>query len=854
MRKFNLSIFIVLLVFSVCAVTVCAGENENINLLTTLGALNEEAAAVFNGDEIITRGEFAAVLSSAAKLQANGAGEFKDVGEDNPYHDAISKVSSNGYMNGDGNGNFKPDAEIKEIEALVVILRVLGYEEYAGYLGGYPTGYLSVAKTTDITSGTTAISLSDSLKAEKLAILIKNMLNERIYEISSVNGDGHSLELSEKTFLEICYGIGRVKGVVTGNTVTTLEKPAENSGIIIDGRIFPIEDRSYDRYLGYETELYYETEQMVPVAAFKTPRNRTEIITSEEITDRKDFTFYLEDDKGTRKEKSIPSEAFVIYNGKAVKSFRYELLDIETGDITLTDNNSDGKTDVVFIKAYETFLLDFANSIDGTLTFLNGDGIFGSDDLKDAVFYDNGKEIDISRLHNRDVLNILRTSDGKVSEVERSGELRTKKVAYVSIDDKGGAIGFTDGTENRLHPDYAEDFKKITVGETYLFSTDMYHRAVAYIKEDHPIIAALITVKEAGSFEPEAIIRIYNQNDELLTFTLPEKFNFNGEAVDISKSAEREKVLGALKRTAGNMIEYKLGDDGSISDIFVMELAYSGVSYVYFNSYSNIICDDSNPVFLSMNSKAFYIPSSLDSSDPEDYYLRNVNSIGSHANVSITAFRRFGKTTPEADCLRYKTGGGASRSSMNEYDNPSVVAKVSTAYSNNHGEICEKIVYWHNGTRYEGYVRAEDLKGKASEGDVAYIDRESDGEISSIRVYYDYSEKKLLNGSSEEYTTPVSLKTIRRSLYGTVSDTYDTLYTVSYDRVTTDENNETVVKIITEPHRYPMYGYVFDSSKKETVRPSRITDYVSLKTDPDNASEIFVYSSYMTDYMAVIYK
>jgi len=88
------------------------------------------AAAAQNGtDELVTRGEFAMLVSNAFDLSAEpGAENFLDVPSDHPFADEILAVKSNGYMVGNSMGNFFPNAIISGAEAAMLLNNVIGFD------------------------------------------------------------------------------------------------------------------------------------------------------------------------------------------------------------------------------------------------------------------------------------------------------------------------------------------------------------------------------------------------------------------------------------------------------------------------------------------------------------------------------------------------------------------------------------------------------------------------------------------------------------------------------------------------------------------------------------------------------
>ena len=66
---------------------------------------------------------------------------YSDVDMSHEFYDEIKKTSSVRLLKGFGDGTFKPDANITNLEVSTTLINLLGYEKYASYYGGYPNGY-----------------------------------------------------------------------------------------------------------------------------------------------------------------------------------------------------------------------------------------------------------------------------------------------------------------------------------------------------------------------------------------------------------------------------------------------------------------------------------------------------------------------------------------------------------------------------------------------------------------------------------------------------------------------------------------------------------------------------------------
>jgi len=88
-----------------------------------------QSAIAVQETDLITRGQFAALVSSAFGLQeVSDAPSFADVPADHPFAAAIMAVNANGYMVGNSAGRFFPDAIVSGAEAAVLINNIIAFD------------------------------------------------------------------------------------------------------------------------------------------------------------------------------------------------------------------------------------------------------------------------------------------------------------------------------------------------------------------------------------------------------------------------------------------------------------------------------------------------------------------------------------------------------------------------------------------------------------------------------------------------------------------------------------------------------------------------------------------------------
>jgi len=860
MKKLNLIILVILLLLSVFTVSVYAEKNEAPQLLLRLGAIDEASLEILNTDDEITRAEFAKLLSSVARLGFEGEISFSDVSEDNPYIDAIKKISGSGFMKGDGKGLFNPDAGIKEIDALVTLLRVLGYDEYAGYLGGYPTGYISAAKTTGITSGVSAISLSENIKPKKLTILLMNMLNERMYEISSVGTGGYSLELSDKTFLSAYYGIKKVEGIMTAGTNSTLERIVEAGGVVIGDRFILTDSEEYDIFLGYHVEAYYNDETGKMIYLSLTDKNKTFTVSSGDYVRISGTEIYYE--KGYNiSSVSYSKDAHILYNNRAVPAadFSLKLFDIKNGDITLIDNNRDGKYEVVSINEFKTLIVDNVDSVNMRIDFKYGDKSIGREELEKKVIFEKDGLTDLTWLHEWDALDVKYDASGSVVSIYRAGKLETVVAESISLDGKESEITLNDGRVIRIAPQAISRFGNgnFKLGEAYLLSTNKDGFAVAWTTTNDRQIAAIMDIKEVGSFEKDVYLKYYTSGGELKTVMLGKYFTVNDERKNLTNPADREYVLSELKKAVNNLVEMKFDKAGMPVAVDIMEVWFDksidGVSGGRTYSNNAVIANKSGTkgtvYYFKKGAPRLVIPVGIDTDDIRNYSARTASSYPNAESIQVTKmYRKRGSTSPEADAtVDYRTSASSSSAAFsNYYEQPALISSVSKVYDADEGAVYTKVTYFHSGAERVGYADDEAVISQLHPGDLINLEVNDRSQIEAVKVYFDGhgDEKKILAGGNGN--TGASIYGYYRSVYGIAYDVDSAYYTILPKAADGEE-----VEI--EPHRFADNIYVFEKSKGK-ARLGSVDDIIGYNRDPENASHIYAYSSLFYDYVVVIYK
>lgn len=162
------------------------------NMLSTLAALNIISGyedGTFKKDELVTRAETTKMIlssispdDSAQAKRAQGliGSGYSDVPRGHWVASYLNIATDKfGFIQGYGNGMFAPESHVTYAEAVKMLVCCLGYEERAAAVGGWPSGYLSIAAEIGVTKN---ISFQADVAVTRgdLAQLIYNALNTPI--------------------------------------------------------------------------------------------------------------------------------------------------------------------------------------------------------------------------------------------------------------------------------------------------------------------------------------------------------------------------------------------------------------------------------------------------------------------------------------------------------------------------------------------------------------------------------------------------------------------------------------------------------------------------------------------------
>ncbi len=572
MKRFFSAILCIALLCGLCNSTVMASSTlaqEQLTLLELTGVLDKDA----NWDKIITKGEFAGLISRVAfelnediKNQSRG-NTLTDVNSKNKYYNEIMALYNKGYLPVDNFGRFYPDKNIDIYTASDIALRVLGYSEADRADAG-------LASKKELLKG-----VSDNNGEITLYSAYNMIYNVLTCDITDLKNIKYFTNADELTYMTTKLHLYKVTGIVTDDGVNSFYGETET----VRGRIKIADGKALINKTGREDLLglnilgyfsYDRWEDEYYLLAVHERKNDIKIINSANILDFENRTYHYQDGEfGRIKKVYIPRDIIVVYNGKALSlndNFDYSMYVPENGIVKIYDNNSDGSADIIFIDEYTTYIVERYDNSTNKLYFR--DNIEALDlDNKEYVIYDkDGKKLDINEITTGNVVSLNETIDKSFLKILVSTYQQTEKVVVYSgaTGDEKAYVNTESGGEYEICDNALLNNKRPALNTTYKFYFDVFDKVVGWEKISATYdweIGSLVWLRyldELGIEEYGA--KIYSSDGTFYTYKLHKKVRVIDEN-DTMIVYDSDDAVNAISYTG--IIRFKVNSDNRITNI-----------------------------------------------------------------------------------------------------------------------------------------------------------------------------------------------------------------------------------------------------------------------------------------------
>lgn len=759
--------------------------------------------------------------------------------------------------------------EITYFKAARACLEVLNYGVICDK--NSDAGCLSFAAGLGIFDGVPARG-EEKVTAADATKIYYNTLNAALAEPVSYSGDYRK---TDKTILSEYYSIYFDEDVVNANDATALtsaDARARDGSVRIGTR--ECISSAPDSLLGYNVcYCYQEKDGDNILVAMKKKGNREQELGLYGVDRVEDFKLYYDADGADKKYRLDEAFAY-IYNGKAViPEDTSELFNDKSGRVVLTDNDNDGKYDVVSVKAYRYMYVERVDTYKRVIyDAISGDNIvdLSDSDCKYSIKGADGTALTIFDVGGGDVLAVSTSADGLLCEIVVCEETIKGTISGRETDDDGTVI--TIGENKYRLSEYALQREAQYTSGAYASFILGIAGDIAYASFRSSDMEYGWVVRSLWDAESDcAIVKIFTENDKIETFNISEKCSFDGVRIkDIDACIDELQGLPNSKR----FIRYGLNADGELNRVDYAEVPKPSEMYsssgaennrlkLYFDNVTAQYISSTYwmmPYFhVSTSTKVFVVPKSdKDRYDEKKYKIKSFTYVGSVASP-VSAYDMDESGCPGAVvCMLDNVSGDAVTGDDISY----VIEKKYTGL-NPEGDLATVLSVWDcNYGTYGTYYSTEETQAvidTVGKGDIVRFLADNDNNITALEVDFSLADYSI---SADKLTVGARLSYVVGNLYSYASGYANLLPRSSMslrNRESISALEFTAADMIN--YNFSRRGYVFvevvrSKSKVYHVRVynGNESDFICAKNAGDGADLVVGRTRYGDYKQTVIYK
>lgn len=526
---------------------------EAIEMLSNLGILtgddqDGDGVMDFRPNDTITRAEVAAIVCRVQNLNnlAQTGTQFTDVTSSHWASGYVAQAAGKGIINGNGDGTFAPEANVKFQDVVKMFVRTIGYAPYVNANGGYPAGDLAAANRYGVLDGVIQSGNEAEATRGQVAQIAFNALDTPLMDRKTYGADEEWVIYNGRngnefqSLLTQYLSVKKIDGTVEGTQVTGLKSANsidtnDNAEITFayegmdedysDYKLYDVKDvkKVYEadsnasQYLGYAVNAYVKetgkSGEYDIISIAPSNRNKVASFTLDQFasaTDKK-IEYYKNDNDNNTTSLTLSSDILsskakntgIIYNGVAyngtettVESILAKLQvtkdTVYSGKVTLIDNDTTNGYDVISVEVGAPAVVDEVKS-SGKVAFkkvpknsLNNEiELTFDEDENDTIIKltKDGKKIEYTDLKEWDVLSILFNNDST----------KYYDVRVVDGNKVDGAI-----SSRKASTTSADGFEYTIAGNSYDVAANCYDAAKAKNKGWTVGTAGMFYVDEYG--------------------------------------------------------------------------------------------------------------------------------------------------------------------------------------------------------------------------------------------------------------------------------------------------------------------------------------------------------------------
>ncbi|MBQ4110189.1 MAG: hypothetical protein IJC74_04830 [Clostridia bacterium] len=752
------------MIFSCMAsANVQSPEIKSLKYGKLLEKLDIIKADKYSADEYVTRKEFIMAAiglygnNKLSYLSSERANTFKDVLDGSDLYPYVLAALDMGLVS--ESTAFRPDEKIELAEAVKILVALLGYAPLADVTGGYPTGYYSLALTTNLLKGVnTSDVYVNGADFEKLMV---NALCAHTAEFNPYSDNDVNISVNTgKLLMEQSFNMFEAEGIIDADAFTSLLSPEglANGQLRINGKIYETSDKALEQMLGNYVEFFYlynedTNKSEIIFASAKESLNKSVSVLPEDIVVSacSESDFAVEDANDNVKNYRLSANTSYIYNN--VLKARSEVnLSIETGSVELIDNNGDNVFEVVKVFEYSSMVVT-GISIHSKTIMGKENTVIKLEDENDYYYIEKkGEEIPFEEIKVDDVISYYETknNDRYVRKLYVSENIITASSdnideEYVWID--GEQYGYLEAVKD-----------KILIGTQQKYYIDVFGKIVWVASDGSEYVYGYLRGLARNGLDGYKA-KIFTENDRWVTLKLRNKIRTNN---DLMKSDE-EFFNSMTASDYHQLIKYKVNSNAELVEVLTAvdierwsDEEFTAIENDTFRRSAvlenNLFRGGTNSmsadVYFGAGEKVFYVPDDI--GDESSYAIITVSQFFDYdenvEKLELYDMNRLG--IAKACVLRHSNLGKT-------YSDMFVLEKVLDSLNSDGGKN-----YTLNGMfrKYNldfATAGTDVLNGVAPKaGDIYSVAFNSNGEIIRVSKKYDISkgtEQKFLEGN--EYDT-----------------------------------------------------------------------------------------------------
>lgn len=543
-----------LLTFSVAASNLTAiafAETENeyepyVRSIDFLNGIGLTDIDIQSCESEVTRGETVnyvyKILNNPAKSNET-VGVFTDVTAETQYADVIEDMARKGIIHGYSDGSYQPEKPATVIDAIYMLIYVMGLQYEAEFYGNNEAAFMRVANDNGLLDKTK--EKSGFLSVGDMAVMMYNALHGSVGEMSISYGV-KQYEKNDKTLLYQNFNIVYDEGIIIKNDITSLWSATDINKEMIEistsrGNI-EINAAGSDVWqdIGKRVRVYYYADDDLKYVYHEIHKNSSELTIDFnnldfDGTDINECKISYVDSANERTvTKKLSQDFSLLYNNMYYAEAALNLDECKgcAGNITLIDNNGDNKYEVVSIKKYDTLFVDEINESNNLIfdrTDKNVSISTNEDDYEKIIVKDmEGAEAQFSDI-----------TVGSVISVAKSSENTKEKSIEIII-----CTDFVTGKITKINND---DYTKIVLD-------DISEYDVLKSISTQGLLGVTVSAY-LDSFGNVAYISVLSGRDWQYGICIKKKYDFG-----------KEKITLRIIAADGNIAEYQLADNVRIDE------------------------------------------------------------------------------------------------------------------------------------------------------------------------------------------------------------------------------------------------------------------------------------------------